>query len=205
MMGFYSEKLVPWLIHWGMQNKEAKRLRQHVVPRADGRVLEIGIGSGLNLPYYNEIESLQGLDPSAVLLSLAMNGRSRVPFTVTLLRASAEAIPFATGTFDSVVTTWTLCSIPDAPGALVEMRRVLKPNGKLLFVEHGRSADPGVARWQDRLDPLWHRCSGGCHMNRDVPALIRGAGFLIDQMESGYLVRGPRVLAYHFEGRARPL
>lgn len=203
-MGFYIEKIVPWLIHWTMGNKEVTRLRRDVVPQARGDVLEIGIGSGHNLAHYpKETGSVTGLDPSPVLLALAAKAGGRAPFAVELVRASAEAIPFDDGHFDTVLSTWTLCSIPDAAKALAEMRRVLKPAGALVFVEHGRSPDARLAGWQDRLNPLWHRCSGGCNLNRDVPGLIVSAGFAFERLETGFLVKGPRLLTYHFAGFAR--
>jgi SAM-dependent methyltransferase len=122
---------------------------------------------------------------------------------ITLVDASAEAIPLDNGSIDTVVTTWTLCSIPNAPRALVEMRRVLKPGGGLLFVEHGRAPEPGVARWQDRLDPLWSRLAGGCHLNRKMDDLISGCGFRIDSLEHARLP-GPRTHSFLYQGRARP-
>lgn len=201
-MGFYTERIVPWLIHWTMGNKEAARLRRGVVLGAHGRVLEVGIGSGRNLPLYPDAAAaVAGLDPSPVLLGLARQAGARVPFA--LVQGSAEAIPFDAGSFDSVVMTWTLCSIPDPVRALAEIRRVLKPGGELLFIEHGRAADPGVARWQDRVNPLWRRVSGGCNLDRDAARLMRAAGFAFDRLETGYLARGPRILTYMFQGRAR--
>lgn len=204
-MSFYAERIVPWLIHWSMANKEVRRLRALVLPRVRGRVLEIGIGSGHNLPHYpSGVRAVAGLEPSPALLAMAARAAASVPLDLELVRGSAEAVPFEAGSFDTVLSTWTLCSIPDAPRALAEMRRVLKPDGVLVFIEHGKAAEPGVARWQDRLNPLWRRCSGGCNMNRDIPRLIRGAGFGFERLETGYLVKGPRVLSYHFEGTARP-
>ena len=204
-MSFYTERIVPWLIHWSMANREATRLRRLVVPRARGRVLEIGIGSGHNLAHYAMgARSVIGVDPSAVLLAMAAKAAAQAPVAVGLLRGSAEAIPFDARTFDTVLTTWTLCSIPDASMALREMRRVLKPDGTLVFIEHGRAADAGVARWQERLNPLWRRCAGGCNINRDIPGLICAAGFAFERLESGYFVKGPRLLTYQFEGLARP-
>jgi len=124
------------------------------------------------------------------------------PFDVCLETGSAEAMPFESGTFDSLVSTWTLCSIPDAGAALAEMRRVLKPGGRFIFIEHGISPDVGIAGWQRRIDPLWTRFAGGCHLDRPIDALIGGAGFAIDRMETGYLIKGPRIMTFNYEGQA---
>ncbi len=206
-MGVYAKYVIPWAIHLTMKNKEATRHRQKVVPAARGRVLEVGIGSGLNLPFYGpEVSGVTGLDPSAELLGI-LRGRRRTSeagFALDLIEGSAAAIPFADHDFDTVVTTWTLCSIDGAPEALAEMRRVLKPDGELVFIEHGRASEAGVSRWQDRLNPVWNRFSGGCNMNRDIEGLIRAAGFAVERLEAGYLIKGPRVLTYTYEGRARP-
>lgn len=205
-MGLYKDFVIPWLIHLTMGNKEAARHRGKMVPTASGRVLEVGIGSGLNLPFYGDaVKSVVGLDPSRTLLSLA--GKSRLaktaPFAFELVEGSATDMPFESKSFDTVLTTWTLCSIEGADRALAEMRRVLTPGGRLVFVEHGRSPDAKVRHWQDRLNPAWHALSGGCNMNRDIAGLIGGAGFVIDGLETGYLVKGPRVLTYIYEGQAR--
>lgn len=167
-------------------------------------MLEIGIGSGLNLPLYGATTtSVIGLEPSSELLRMARPRASAAAVPVTLLDASAEAIPLDSGSIDAVVTTWTLCTIPNAPLALAEMRRVLKPGGVLLFVEHGRAPEPGVARWQDRLDPLWSRIAGGCHLNRKMDELIIGNGFRIESLANARLP-GPRTHTFLYEGRATP-
>ena len=160
-MGFYAEQIVPHLIAFAMRTPELAAYRQRVVPAARGRVLEIGIGSGLNLPLYGPgVTEIIGLDPSPKLIGMAakQSGASRKP--LSFLRSSAEAIPLDAGCVDTVVTTWTMCSIPHASSALAEMRRVLKPEGELLFVEHGRAPEPRVALWQDRLDPLGKPVAG---------------------------------------------
>ncbi len=144
-----------------------------------------------------------GLEPSPELLLMARGRAALAPVPVELLEASAETMPLDSGSVDTVVTTWTLCTIPDAPRALAEMRRVLKPGGALLFVEHGRAPEPGVARWQDRLDPLWRRLAGGCHLNRQIDALIAGGGFRLDALAHARLP-GPRTHTFLYEGRARP-
>ena len=180
--------------------------RQRLLSAADGRILEIGVGSGHNFRYYSErANHVIGLDPSPKLLSMARETiRSRaLPFPVELLQASAEAIPLRSGSLDTVVTTWTLCTIPNVTSALAEMCRVLKPDGRFLFVEHGLSPDPAVRRWQDRLTPIWKRISGGCHLNRAISQLVQDAGFRIDRIETGYM-KGLKPMTYMYEGFARP-
>ncbi|WP_024509873.1 class I SAM-dependent methyltransferase [Bradyrhizobium sp. ARR65] len=203
-MGFYQRHIVPCLTHLAMSQKQLLPFRRHIVGAAEGRVLEIGVGSGLNFPLYGRsAASVIGLEPSPELLRMARARAQSAPLPVTLLDASAEAIPVETGSFDTIVTTWTLCTIPDALGALSEMRRVLKPGGALLFVEHGRAPEAGVARWQDRLDPLWSRFAGGCHLNRKMDDLLTAAGFRIEALANPRLP-GPRTHTYLYEGRARP-
>ena len=144
------------------------------------------------------------MDPSEKLLEMARGRLQAVPFQVELEAQSAEALPFDDGRFDTAVTTWTLCSVPDARRALAELRRVLKPGGELIFVEHGRAEAPAVVAWQERLNRLWGCLAGGCNLNRPVAAMIREAGFRIEDLEAGHLVKGPKVLTYHYRGRARP-
>ena len=203
-MGFYQDQIVPLLINLTMRRRDLAAYRSRVVPAADGRVLEIGIGSGLNLPFYSRnVEHLIGLDPSPKLLSMVRrNLRPDAP-SLELIEGSAEAIPLENNSVDTVVTTWTLCSIPDARRALREMHRVLRPTGRLLFIEHGRAPEPNVRWWQDRLTPAWKRIGGGCHLNRAIQNLIEDAGFQFDRFETGYM-RGPKPLAFMYEGNARP-
>jgi len=204
-MGLYNRFVLPWVIHLAMQNRDATRLRRRVVPEARGRVLELGIGSGLNLPFYGEgVANVTGIDPSPRLLSLAEKRAVEAPFMVHLREGGAEKMRFENDSFDTVVSTWTLCSIPDIAAALREVRRVLRPDGTFLFVEHGHSPEPRVSAWQDRLTPLWRRCAGGCHLNRDIAALIEDSGFRLGAIDTGYLVHGPRVLTWHYRGRAVP-
>jgi len=204
-MNLYERWVLPRLIHLTMKHQEATRHRRSLIPAARGRVLEIGIGSGLNLPFYGrQVERVVGVDPSEELLALARGRLEAAPFAVELQARSAEELPFEAGSFDSAVTTWTLCSVPDAGRALAEVRRALKPDGQLLFVEHGRAEAPGVAAWQDRLNRIWGRLAGGCNLNRPIAALIREAGFRIDDLEAGHLVKGPKLVTYLYRGRARP-
>ncbi|HYT69002.1 MAG TPA: class I SAM-dependent methyltransferase [Vicinamibacterales bacterium] len=204
-MGFYENRILPYLVHLSMRQETFSAYRRRVVSPANGRVLEIGIGSGLNLPFYADAAiQIIGLDPSAKLLAMARAGH---PGTATrpieLIEGSAETIPLEDKSIDTVVTTWTLCTIPDVNAALREMRRVLKPSGALLFVEHGRSPDEKVRRWQDRLTPVWKRLGGGCHLNRPIRELLEDSGFRTELFETGYM-KGPKPLTFMYEGRARP-
>lgn len=203
-MGFYQRYVIPRLTHLAMRNEELLPFRQRVIGAAEGRVLEIGIGSGLNFPLYGAaVTAVIGLEPSSDLLNMARSRAETAAVPITLLDASAETIPLDGGSIDTVVTTWTLCTIPNAERALAEMRRVLRSGGALLFVEHGRAPEPGVARWQDRLDPLWSRLAGGCHLNRKMDDLIGGTGFRIEALEHAR-IPGPRTHTYLYQGRARP-
>ena len=203
-MGFYDKWIFPRLVDVAMRNREATRLRAQIVPEARGAVLEIGVGSGLNLPFYGTgVERLYGLDPSEELLAMARKKTGAVAFPIELLAHSSEEIPLEDGCVDTVVTTWTLCSIADPVKALREMRRVLKPGGMLLFTEHGLAPEARVQGWQQRLNPLWSRISGGCNLNRKIDALIQASGFRIEELEKEYS-KGPRVLSYMYCGRARP-
>lgn len=203
-MGFYQRHVVPCLTHLAMSQSQLLPFRQHVVGTAEGRVLEIGVGSGLNFLHYGAtVGSVIGLEPSPELLRMARPRARAAAVPITLLDASAEAIPLDTSSIDTVVTTWTLCTIPNASRALDEMRRVLRPGGALLFVEHGRAPEAGVARWQDRLDPFWSSLAGGCHLNRKMDDLVTAAGFRIEALQNSRLP-GPRTHTYLYEGRARP-
>jgi ubiquinone/menaquinone biosynthesis C-methylase UbiE len=187
-----------------MSNGDLLPYRRRVLSAAEGRVLEVGIGSGLNLPLYPAaVREVIGLDPSPKLLEMARRAADRSALPVSLIEDTAEAIPLDSGSVDTVVTTWTLCSIHRAEQALGEMRRILRPGGQLLFVEHGLSPEQAVRRWQDRLTPLWKRIGGGCHLNRPVRTLVENAGFSIARIETGY-AKGPRPMVFMYEGRALP-
>ena len=200
-MSFYTDRLLPHLINLAMRQKNLAAYRSRLVPGAEGRVLEVGIGSGLNLPFYGTaVTEIVGLDPSGPLLRMASERAAR-GMSLKLIEASAEAIPLDDGGFDTVVTTWSLCSIPNVLSALAEIRRVLKPSGRLLFVEHGRSPDKSVARWQDRLTPVWKPVAGGCHLNRPIEALIRQSGFKLSALRTDHMP-GPKPFTYMYEGGA---
>jgi ubiquinone/menaquinone biosynthesis C-methylase UbiE len=187
-----------------MKNKDLTRLRGAWVPQARGEVLEVGIGSGLNLPFYSsEVARVYGIEPSVALQEMARRraavGRTKVEF---LSQSAEEVLPLADKSVDTIVMTWTLCSIPDAPRALAQMKRVLKADGRLLFIEHGRSPDAGVVAWQDRLTPVWKKIGGGCHLNRKIDELLTTAGFVIAELKTSYLP-GPRPMTYTYQGFAR--
>lgn len=202
---WYERNLLPYLIDLACGIPPVTAQRQAVVPRAQGQVLEIGIGTGRNVPHYerSRVEKIVGLDPALRMHRLAGRRIARAGLSVELVGLSAERIPFDDGRFDTVLLTYTLCSIPDPVSALREMRRVLKPEGRLLFSEHGHAPDAGVARWQHRLTPYWKKVAGGCHLNRNVPALLDEAGFDCLELSAGYLP-GPRALTYNFRGVAVP-
>ncbi len=203
-MGFYADRIVPTLIHLAMRNRRLAPYRERVVGAARGRVLEIGAGSGLNLPFYTgPVRALVALDPSPRLLAMARRAAAAAPVPLELVEAAAETLPFDDRSLDTVVSTWTLCSIPDVDRALAEIRRVLKPDGRFLFVEHGLAPDAAVRRWQNRLAPAWQRFSGGCRLNRPMRALVERAGFSIRRLDAGYMP-GPKMLTYMTEGMARP-
>ena len=201
-MSFYERRVLPHLIDWAMGLGRTAPYRQRMAARAQGAVLEVGIGSGVNLPFYtSRVKRIYGVDPSPELLRIAGRRARDAPFPVELLRGSAEALPLENARVDTVVTTCTLCSVANAPRALAEMQRVLKDGGELLFVEHGRAPDPVIARWQDRLTPVWKHLAGGCHLNREPDKLIAAAGFRIEELDAGY-APGPRVVTYCYEGIA---
>jgi SAM-dependent methyltransferase len=202
-VGIYEKYVLPRFIDLAMRNKDAARVRGDWVPHARGDVLEVGIGSGLNLPYYSgAVRRVYGVDPSPALQKLARKRMAGQTIDVEFLSQSAEeTLPLPDQSVDTVVITWTLCSIADPPRALQQMKRVLKPSGRLIFVEHGRAPDSGVAAWQDRLTPIWSRIGGGCHLNRKVDALLVEAGFTIDEIRTAYLP-GPRPMTYTYQGFA---
>jgi SAM-dependent methyltransferase len=200
-MSLYRDLILPRLVQSAMRNPDLVPYRMRALEQARGRVLEIGIGSGLNLPHYPAaVNEVLGLEPSARLAAMARQTASGVAFPVDVLEESAEAIPLDDGTIDTVVSTWTLCSIPDVGRALSELRRVLKPGGQFLFVEHGLSPDASVRTWQRRLTPLWKCCAGGCHLNR-IEGLVEGAGFQCTELRTGY-AKGARPMTFMYEGRA---
>lgn len=200
----FQRLIFPWALDKACGLPMIQRMREKVVPLAHGHVLEIGIGTGLNLPHYDpkKVTRITGLDPATEMQPRARQRTAAAGIPVDLIGLSAEAIPLPSAHFDSAVVTYALCTIPDAVAALEEVRRVLKPGAPLLFCEHGLSPEAGVARWQDRLQPLWGAVAGGCHLNRDTPALLRAAGFRLKELEQNYLP-GPRPWTFHSWGVAQ--
>jgi len=202
-MGFYNKHVMPRVVHLTCSMKPNMHQRRKVVPLAQGVVLEVGIGSGLNLPYYDvsRITKVIGLDPSSEMRQIAEKAASAATFDVEFIGLPGEEIPLDNNSVDTVLMTYTLCSIPDAQLALQQMSRVLKPDGKLIFCEHGAAPDPNVRRWQDRLDPVWGLFGGGCHLNRAIPDLIEQGGFRIEGMQAKY-IPGWRPASFNYWGEA---
>ena len=200
-MGIYEKYFLPKLLNLAMKAPAMKALRKRLVPLAEGRVLEVGIGSGLNLPFYNKSVHVTGLDPSLELQAYAREVADHESVDVDFIGLSGEEIPENINSFDTVVMTWTLCTIPDPRKALSEIRRVLKPGGKVIFAEHGEAPDINIANWQARINPVWSFIAGGCHLNRKIESLYEESGFNFDEIEKGYL-EGPRIATYNFRGIA---
>ena len=205
-MSLWARHVVPGLIERAALSPTILEERRRWVPRAHGRVLELGVGSGLNLAFYDpaRVAAVTGIDPSPPLLRRAAPRATRARVPVTLVEGAAERMPFDPGAFDSALVTYSLCSMAEPARALAEVRRVLRPGGELIFVEHGVAPDPGTRWWQQRLSPIWRRVAGGCRLDRDVPALLRDAGFAIDELTAGYSGT-VRVMSYTYQGTARPV
>ena len=203
-MNFYEDRILPKLIKLACSSKPASKQREKIVHRAYGDVLEIGFGGGLNLPYYDRdnVRRVFGLEPSAGMRRSAAPLIDASPIDVELIDLPGEEIPLDNNSVDSILVTYTLCTIPDVSAALAGMRRVLKPGGHLLFCEHGKAPDPGVHRWQRRMNPAWRVVSGGCNMDRDIPALLEAGGFTIEEDNRMY-IPGIRALSFNFWGVAR--
>jgi len=204
-MSWYEDKILPRLTDFSCSTKPTRKQRAKIVPLATGDVLEIGIGSGLNLPYYDsqKVRKIWGLEPSEGMRKLATKNLEDIKLDLEFIDLPGEEIPLESNSVDTVLVTYTLCTIPDVATALEGMRRVLKPEGRLLFCEHGTAPDANVRRWQERLNPGWRKIAGGCNMNRDVPAMINAAGFNIVQDERMY-IPGLRILSYNYWGSATP-
>ena len=203
-MGFYENRVLPHVIELACGTKPISKQREKIVPRAEGRVLEVGMGSGHNIPFYDpdRVEMVWGLEPSEGMRRKAQVRLAQAPFEVEWLDLPGEEIPLDDDSADTVLLTFTLCTIPDYRVALAQMRRVLKPGGRLLFSEHGAAPDSGVRKWQDRVNPIWKKVAGGCNINRQVPEAIKEAGFAIQELDTMYLPGTPSIAAFQYWGYA---
>lgn len=203
-MGFYDRHILPRLLNSAMSTKPITYQRKKVVPRCEGRVLEIGFGSGHNLPFYDaaKVSHIWALEPAAEMRARAADRVAQSPIALEFLDLPGERISLGDEAADTVLVTYTLCTIPDVHKALGEMRRVLKPSGRMIFCEHGEAPDAGVKRWQERLTPLWKAIGGGCHLGRPIPSLIADAGFRVEGMETMYLPGTPRFAGFNYWGNA---
>ena len=204
-MSFYNKYILPKVLNCACASKPINYQRDKIVPLAEGVVLDIGIGSGLNIPFYNKtkIKQLYGLDPSKELLDIAKSVAKKENLEIEFLECGAESIPLPDKSIDTVLITYTMCTIPDVALSNSEIIRVLKDDGKLLFCEHGLAPDKNIAKWQKRINPLWSKIAGGCNLNRDIPNLISSSGFKISNMEEMYLPSTPKFEGYNYWGVAK--
>ena len=204
-MGFYSDTIVPRLVTCACGTKPILKQREKVVPLAQGKVLEIGMGAGHNLPYYDgqRVDAVVGIDPCATSWDLAQKRASQLGVPLEFVHGSAEDMPLPSESFDTVLMTFSLCTIPDGHAALEEIRRVLKPEGRLVFCEHGEAPDESVARWQARINPMWRKLLGGCNLNRPIVNWIGKAGFGIQSLDQMYLPGTPRIAGFNVWGSAQ--
>lgn len=204
-MSFYENHVLPRLINCACGVRPIMKQREKVVPLATGTVLEIGIGTGLNLPYYDpaRVQRVIGLDPSDKSWELARKRATGRGFDIEFIGLPSERIPLDDVSVDTVLFTYSLCTIPDPVAALRGMARVLRPGGSLIFCEHGKAPDAAVRKWQDRINPYWHKLMGGCNLNRDIPSLLAEGGFKIGQMDTMYLPGTPRFAGFNVWGRAQ--
>jgi ubiquinone/menaquinone biosynthesis C-methylase UbiE len=201
----WDRRVLPWLVEKSCRSRTILEERQRWVPRASGEVLELGVGSGLNLGFYDpaRARAVVGIDPSPELLAQARTRADLAPLPVELVLAAAERLPFDAGRFDSALVSYTLCSVTDPAVALAEVRRVLRPGAPLYFVEHGRSDRPRTRAWQARITPLWRRLGGNCHLDRDIAQLLRDAGFALAELEAAQVPGGGRLTSFTYQGVAR--
>ena len=204
-MGMYDTYVLPHILNLACGSKPIRKQREKVVPHCEGRVLEIGMGTGLNLGYYDpaKVDMVFGLEPAPQMLKRAKPLADNAPFPVEFIDLPGEEIPLDDNAVDTVLLTYTLCTIPDTLKAMQGMRRVLKPGGKLLFSEHGRAPDVAVQKWQDRINGTWSKIAGGCNMNRKIPELIEAGGFKITDIDTMYVPSTPRVLGFTYWGAAQ--
>ena len=201
-MGLYDKYILPKFLNCACGSKPINYQRQKVVPLAKGKVLDIGIGSGLNIPFYNsdQIDKVIGIDPSHELIELAKELANDSKASIELVIGSAESIPYPDNFFDTVLVTYTMCTIPNVAIANKEMWRVLKDDGKLIFCEHGLAPDKKISKWQNRIDPFWGKIAGGCHLNRDIQKLITDAGFSFESLNKMYIPNTPKFAGYNYWG-----
>lgn len=206
-MGFYDRIILPRIINCACGAKPMMKQRDKVVPRASGTVLEIGIGTGLNLPFYDsdKVDKVIGLDPSEESWKLAGERAAHLDFPVEFIGLPGEEIPLQDKSVDTILVTFALCTIPDPVMALQGMARVLRPGGQLIFSEHGLAPDVSVQAWQHRMNPLWRKIFGGCNLNRDIPELLQAGGFKIEDLEQHYLPSTPKFAGFNYWGSARQL
>jgi len=204
MINLYDKYILPHLLNCSCNTKPFTVQRKKVIPLATGKVLEVGIGSGLNLPFYQKdsIKEIWGLDPSKELLLMAKKKAKAENMDVQFLNATAESIQLDDNFFDTVVVTYTMCTISNLNQALSEIKRVMKTDGRLIFCEHGASPEPGVFVWQNRLNKVWSKISGGCNINKDIPSIIESSGLVVSQLETMYLPKTPKMLGYNYWGSA---
>ncbi len=204
-MGFYDKHILPRFINCACGSSPIMKQRQKVVPRAKGVVLEIGIGTGLNLPFYDssKVDRVIGLDPSEASWQLAAQRVAKVDFGVEFVGLPEGEIPVEDGSVDTILVTYALCTIPDPVAALQGMKRVLKPGGELIFCEHGKAPDANIHKWQNRLDGLWGKIAGGCHLNRNIPQILGQGGFQVKELDEMYLPNSPRFASFNYWGAAR--
>jgi ubiquinone/menaquinone biosynthesis C-methylase UbiE len=205
-MSFYEKYILPRFLNCACASEPITYQRKKVVPLAEGKILEVGIGSGLNLPFYNKSKIIEiwGIDPSEELNAMAKRVATEENINVKFITSSAEDIPFPNNYFDTVLITYTMCTIPSVLKANEEMRRVLKSGGKMIFCEHGVSPDESIKKWQKRLNSIWGKIAGGCNINRDIPMLIKSSGFKIVMMDEMYLPKTPKIAGYNYWGYASP-
>ncbi len=203
-MGLYSKYVLPKVVHYACGQKPAMKQRGKIIPLARGKVLEIGVGSGLNIPYYDSgrVDHLWALDPSREMWAIAQKNASEKHLDAEFIEAGAESIPLDDNSADTAVITYTLCTIPDAQLGLAEVKRVLKPGGRLIFCEHGEAPDAAVRRWQQGMGPLWKILGGGCHLDRPIPRLLQSSGFRSDDMQTMY-IPGWKPACFNYWGTAK--
>ena len=203
-MSLYEKYVLPKFLNCACGSKPVSYQRKKVVPLAEGKVLEVGIGSGLNLPFYDKakIDEIWGLDPSEQLSEMAKQVAEEESMEVKFISSGAEDIPLPDNYFDCVLVTYTMCTIPEVQRANQEIRRVLKEDGKMIFCEHGEAPDQNIRKWQNRINPFWGKLAGGCNINRKIPSLIQDSGFDIIEMEAMYLPNTPKIAGYNYWGYA---